>query len=1074
MKLETYIQKEKYTEMKKIIIMTLLALFASNVIANKALDEDVLYNVLRQEVNYYYSRLSQDSVPVSFLAFNALDEKHLNITSDMGYSSVEEDNKRTFFPAITFKGYKREESFIPFSKWYSCSRELPLDNDTTVIKNVIWNYLRTIYNEAISGKKRKDVIEDNCPSIRPEVYYESPLSGYELDKEKWKAMLNRLSERKVDGIPATCKAILIAERQRQYVVDSDGTAIAQNHTYYWVTLFASVRDDNGTECPLYEQYFAYNESELPDENTLHQAMSRLVERANALSKAPQAEAYSGPVLFSGEAGGLLFHEVLGHRLERENSEFKSMMGKNVLPSELSVMCNPLAKDADGMPVCGYYQYDDEGTKAQKVECIKEGIMMDFLHSKPQQENGAPSNGHGRAEFGNLAMPRQSNLFVETNHPYTEQQLREMFIQDLKQYNKEYGYYVHTVSNGKTTNGFDDDRASSFNVYPIETYRIYADGRPDQLVRGVSFIGTPLSAFSNIKAAGGNVGVFNGACGARSGWVPVSAVSPMLYVSQMETQCLQESRSRRRTILSAPEFVSKEELRGLDTDSIIFRAMEDEMKRCMDSLKAEDGTKPYFIDYVIYRFAEDKIEPTRGGRGYGEVKGIKYKGKVSLVIGDKMRVKRNWGVELEDLPDEVSYNHIRRELWLASESAFMSLLGRSDNGATRAQEFLADSIPEWPQLPAKVIIEKSAFDNYESDLEMLKARSDTLTAELRKYPELFETRTNCDLEYADAYRLTSDGLRSRTSMKDITLGVNAKYLASNGRIFDGGCYDRVFDESDLLPTDSLITRLGKAVYKMKHRKEPPVTKITDYVGPVLCEEYGVEKELYFDVDGETNIAHYIHSKLNYGDRTYKKTYQRLGERVVNKNISVWQLGNDSVYNGRHFRNCHKYDADGIQPATVELIRDGVLINQLAGREPTPIARKSTGNEKLQWPSTRFITTEYGNALLRISFRKTVSRKSLVRKLIKFARKQNLKFAYIMDGINAVRVNTRTGEKEIVKSYCYTDHSRLRLLGDMWASKENAVDYEGSVIYPKSVLFPLVEMTIKPRMPATAGRFANLRH
>ena len=81
---------------------------------------------------------------------------------------------------------------------------------------------------------------------------------------------------------------------------------------------------------------------------------------------------------------------------------------------------------------------------------------------------------------------------------------------------------------------------------------------------------------------------------------------------------------------------------------------------------------------------------------------------------------------------------------------------------------------------------------------------------------------------------------------------------------------------------------------------------------------------------------------------------------------------------------------------------------------------------------------------------------------------------MDGINAVRVNTRTGEKEIVKSYCYTDHSRLRLLGDMWASKENAVDYEGSVIYPKSVLFPLVEMTIKPGHPQQCGRFLELRH
>ena len=405
---------------------------------------------------------------------------------------------------------------------------------------------------------------------------------------------------------------------------------------------------------------------------------------------------------------------------------------------------------------------------------------------------------------------------------------------------------------------------------------------------------------------------------------------------------------------------------------------------------------------------------------------------------------------------------------------MSLLGRSDNGATRAQEFLADSIPEWPQLPAKVIIEKSAFDNYEGDLEMLKARCDTIAAELKKCPEAFETEAGCDLEYADVYRLTSDGLRSRTSMKEISIDANAIYLASNGKIFGGGCDDWVFDAGDLLPTDSLITRLGKAAYKMKHRKDPPITKGTDYVGPVLCEGNRVEGQLYFNVDRETNIAHYIHSKLNYEDRTYKKTYQRLGERVVNKNISVWQLGNDSVYNGRHFRNCHKYDADGIQPATVELIRDGVLINQLAGRVPTPIARKSTGNEKLQRSSSRFITTEYENALLRISFRKTMSRKSLVRKLIKLARKQNLKYAYIVGSDNIIRINTKTKEQEEFRSYCNIVPSRLRLLGDMWASKENAVDYDESVIYPNSVLFPLVEMTIKPHMPVSAGRFANLRH
>ena len=1059
--------------MKKVIIIILLAMFGTTAFANNESDEDVLYNVLKHEVKYYYSHLSQDSIPISFLSFNALDEKHLNITSDMGYSTIEEENTRRFFPTITFKGYKSKDSFIPFSKWYSCSRDLPIDNDTTVIKDVIWNYLRAIYNETVSGKKKKDAIEDNGPVVKPEVYYESPLPESDWDKEKWKAMLNRLSENKKDGIPATCKAILIAEKQRQYLVNSEGTAIAQNHAYYWVTLYASVKDENGTECPLYEQYFAYKESELPDENTLHQAMDRLVERADALSKAPMEDAYSGPVLFSGEAGGVLFHEVLGHRLEREDSEFKPMMGKRVLPSEFSVMCNPLAKDAAGMPVSGYYLYDDEGTRAQKVECIKDGIMMDFLHSKPEQEDDAPGNGHGRAEFGNMAMPRQSNLFVETSHPYTEEQLREMFIQDLKQSNKEYGYYVHTVSNGRTTSSVDDDRTSSFNVFPIETYRVYADGRPDQLVRGISFIGTPLAAFSNIKAAGGKFGVFNGSCGARSGRVPVAAVSPMLYVSQMETQSRQEGRGRRRTILSPPEFVQKEELHGMTTDSIIFRAMADEMKRCMDSLKAEDGTKPYFMDYVIYRSVDNGIEPTRGGHGYGAVNGISLKGKVALIVGDKMRIRRDWNVEIEDLPDEVSYNHIRRELWLASEAIFRSLSRRSDNGATRAREFLADSIPEWPQLPAKVIIEESALDNYEKDLEMLKARMDTLVTVLKRYPELFETKVHCDLEYADAYRLTSDGLRSRTPIKKIDLTVRAKYLSPNGKAYGGYWGDTCYDVDELLPIDSMIARTEKMDYRMKHQKEPPITKTMDYVGPVLYEGNSAKDELYRKIDSETNLFHYIHSKLDFSNRTYKKTYQRFCERVVNKNISVWQLGNDSVYNGRRFRNYHKYDADGIQPATLELIRDGVLVNQLAGRIPTPIARKSTGNEKLVGLNYRYITTEYSNGPLRISFNKTMSRKGLIKKLIKLARKQELKYAYIVDGYNTVRINAKTGKQENVRLKCYTIPSRLRLLGDMWASKENSVDYDESIIYPKSVLFPLAEMTIEPSMQENFGRFAKLK-
>ncbi len=67
------------------------------------------------------------------------------------------------------------------------------------------------------------------------------------------------------------------------------------------------------------------------------------------------------------------------------------------------------------------------------------------------------------------------------------------------------------------------------------WRVYTDGRPDELVRGVDLIGTPLVTLSRIVRAGEVHQVFNGICGAESGGVPVSAISPALLISQMETQ-----------------------------------------------------------------------------------------------------------------------------------------------------------------------------------------------------------------------------------------------------------------------------------------------------------------------------------------------------------------------------------------------------------------------------------------------------------------------------------------------------------------------------------------------------------
>ena len=178
------------------------------------------------------------------------------------------------------------------------------------------------------------------------------------------------------------------------------------------------------------------------------------------------------------------------------------------------------------------------------------MLKEFLLGRKPVDGFPSSNAHGRTAGGGDAVSRQSNLIVETTHPYTEEQLRQMLIKEAKKQGKEYGYYFKNVSGGYTLTG-DGNSLNSFNVTPVEVYRVYTDGRPDQLVRGVDMIGTPLSMFSNIVAGGNTSSVFTGSCGAESGWVPVTACSPMIFVSKIETQRRSQSRDI-PPILPAPQ------------------------------------------------------------------------------------------------------------------------------------------------------------------------------------------------------------------------------------------------------------------------------------------------------------------------------------------------------------------------------------------------------------------------------------------------------------------------------------------------------------------------------------------
>jgi TldD protein len=205
----------------------------------------------------------------------------------------------------------------------------------------------------------------------------------------------------------------------------------------------------------------------------------------------------------------------------------------VLPWFLDVVDDPTISKLGGAPLSGHYFVDDEGVTSRRTTLVERGKLKTFLLGRSPVRPFMHSNGHGRREPGFQVVARQGNLVVTSRKALTRKQLRAALIEEVERQDKPYGLLFTDISGGYTLT--DRSGPQAFKVEPLMVYRVYRDGRPDELVRGVELVGTPLQAFETILATDDKPGIFNGVCGAESGWVPVSAVSPSLLLRNIEIE-----------------------------------------------------------------------------------------------------------------------------------------------------------------------------------------------------------------------------------------------------------------------------------------------------------------------------------------------------------------------------------------------------------------------------------------------------------------------------------------------------------------------------------------------------------
>jgi TldD protein len=362
-----------------------------------------------------------------------------------------------------------------------------------------------------------------------------------VDRAAWEQRVTALS-RVFRDYPDVYQnlVMLTVQNETDYFASSEGSRVVTPHLQARVVVFAVTRAEDGMDLFRAQTFEAEAVEGLPTQPELETALRELGKSLEALRKAPVTEPFDGPAILSGRAAAVFFHEVLGHRLEgqrqrgdEEGQTFTKEVDKEVLPTFLSVADDPTLTTFGKTWLSGNYEYDDEGQKARRVELIHDGVLKTFLMSRLPIASFAASNGHGRAQTGRVPTGRQGNLIVTSTKTEPEAELRKQLIEEAKKQGKPYGLYFEDISSGFAVTTRSSPQA--FQVIPLVVWRVYVDGRPDELVRGVSIVGTPLAAMKSILATGDKREVFNGECGAESGTVPVSAVAPAMLMSEMETQ-----------------------------------------------------------------------------------------------------------------------------------------------------------------------------------------------------------------------------------------------------------------------------------------------------------------------------------------------------------------------------------------------------------------------------------------------------------------------------------------------------------------------------------------------------------
>lgn len=520
-------------------------------------DKEIL-KIMAKELHRNFEKLKTANPPVYFMAYRASDSEVSEVSACYGALYTKKDRVRDRYlhvevrvgtPKLDSSHSTGSDSSSDDSFREHC---VIIDDNPLNLRTNLWLETEKQYRLAAErygrvvaeqGLTSDDIACDDFSSEAATLKISSNQTP-NFDLDKMEEMVRKLSlEYKPYKEIENSWVRFTVDRYNRYFVNTEGSNVADHAMSSFFISGANATAPDGEQLRLESQLFL----DQPDQLELRypefeRETKRIATTLVALRKSAPAEVYYGPAILNNRAAAVLFHEALGHRLEAhrlrklyEGKTFENMLGKQILPSFISVYDRPLQTKMHDQALVGHYEIDDDGVPAQNVTLVDKGILKTFLVGRTPVPAFPHSNGHGRSQPGASypTVARMANLIVDSAKQVSEETLKKDLIAEIKRRNKPYGLIVEEVVSGETNTS--DFNPQTFNLRPSLVRKVYADGRPDELVRSVRIIGTPMAALERIIETSDNVGVFNGSCGAESGWVPQSNCAPSVLIDGLEIE-----------------------------------------------------------------------------------------------------------------------------------------------------------------------------------------------------------------------------------------------------------------------------------------------------------------------------------------------------------------------------------------------------------------------------------------------------------------------------------------------------------------------------------------------------------